>query len=138
MLYLLSIHIKHLNPTTNPVGSIWCFCKKKLPPKAILLHFLYYLYEYSCTASLCMWVHLKSQVEEVVVVKSEYEQKISAIWLYLIVCLLHVSENRFEKYLNTQMKFSDINLDLMLWICTEYKIESYCLYKTLTPFCYTS
>ena len=124
-------------PTINPVGSIWCFCKKKLPPKAILLHFLYYLYEYSCMASLCMWVHLKSQVEEVVVVKSEYEQKISAIWLYLIASLSCEWKLYFVKYLVAKFSFSDINIYFKLWNIIKFRSGislSFIFFKVLTSF----
>ena len=79
-------------PTINPVGSIWCFCKKKLPPKAILLHFLS---PYEITLALlhdCMFVYVRLKSQVVV----NYGQKIS---VNFNICFL-VKVKRYLKCYN--------------------------------------
>lgn len=75
-------------PPLIRLGRFGIFCKKKSPPKAILLHFLCPLYDYLYDC-MTLRVRLKSQV---VVVNTK--QKISVILLHLISS--H-SENCSEK-----------------------------------------
>ena len=92
LLYVCVHYVRWWNPRIDPVGSNGVFCKKKQPPKAILLHFLS---PYEITLALlhdCMFVYVRLKSQVVV----NYGQKIS---VNFNICFL-VKVKRYLKCYN--------------------------------------